>query len=172
MSKAKYSEPCTGHFGLGIELYCHFTSPIRRLSDLATHRIIKRTLFENKSAAPYRSYAKRAAAAASEAELRAMGAERRIDEMYKALYLSEHVGEIYPATVSSVTPFGLFLELENTCEGLVPLSELGGSYAYDEKNLTIRYGGVIYRLGDSATVRVEECDALHGKIRFSLCRED
>ena len=100
-----------------------------------------------------------------------MGAERRIDEMYKALYLSRHIGEIYPATVSSVTPFGLFLELENTCEGLVPLSELGGSYAYDEKNLTIRYGGVIYRLGDSATVRVEECDPLRGKIRFSIYRE-
>lgn len=168
MSKAKYSEVSTGHFGLGIELYCHFTSPIRRLSDLATHRIIKRVLFEGKSPAPYHSYAKRAAAAASEAELRALGAERRIDEMYKALYLSSHIGEVFPAVVSSVTPFGLFLELENTCEGLVPLSELGGSYAYDEKNLSIRFGGKSYRLGDGATVRVEECDALRGKIRFSL----
>ena len=168
MAKAKYSENPSMHFGLSIPLYCHFTSPIRRLSDLATHRIIRRVLFEKKNGVSYLSYAKRAAAAASDAELRAMNAERRIEDMYKALYLSDRIGEVFDARVSSVTSFGMFCELDNTCEGLVPISDMDGMFMFDEKNLTLSSKDRIYRLGDAVKVRVEECDVNNGKVRFSL----
>lgn len=168
MSKAKYSEIHSPHFGLSIPLYCHFTSPIRRLSDLATHRIIRRVLFEGKAAAPYGAYAKRAAAAASDAELRALGAERKIEDMYKALYLSAHVGEEFDATVSSVTSFGMFCELDNTCEGLIPISDMGEEFFFDEKNLSLRSKTRIFKLADRLRIRVEECNVNEGKVRFSL----
>jgi ribonuclease R len=131
MMKAKYSEIRMPHFGLGIDCYCHFTSPIRRLSDLATHRIIHKVLLEGKRPESYASYAKRAARAASETELRALGAERRIENLYKVIYMQEHVGEIFNATVSSVTSFGMFCELENTCEGLVPICEMPGLFIFN-----------------------------------------
>jgi ribonuclease R len=167
MAKAKYSEEHSSHFGLGIDTYCHFTSPIRRLSDLATHRIIRRVLFEGKRAESYASYARRAAAAASEAELRATNAERKIENMYKALYMSRFIGDSFKATVNSVTSFGLFCELDNTSEGLIPISELGEDSIYEENTLTIRSKGRLYRLADTLTVRLEEADVFDGKLRFS-----
>ena len=168
MAKAKYSSEQCGHFGLGIEKYCHFTSPIRRLSDLATHRIIKNVLLGAKKPAQYTSYARRAAAAATEGELRALNAERRIEDLYKTVYMSDHLGEELDGVVSSVTSFGLFVLLPNTCEGLVPISEMDGDYTFDEKNITLRSREQTYRLADAVRVRVEECDVTRGKIRFSL----
>ncbi|MBE6536418.1 MAG: VacB/RNase II family 3'-5' exoribonuclease [Ruminococcaceae bacterium] len=168
MSKAAYSDVRRRHFGLGIENYCHFTSPIRRLSDLATHRIINKVIFEGKAKEKYKSYAKRAAAAATDAELRAQNAERRIENLYKVIYMKERVGEIFEATVSSVATFGIFATLENTCEGLIPMSTLEGSFVYDEKNLTVRDNKTFYRIGDRLSVRLEEADMTTGKLRFSL----
>ena len=168
MMKAKYSEVKMAHFGLGIENYCHFTSPIRRLSDLATHRIIHKVLIEGKRPEAYASYAKRAARAASETELRALGAERRIENLYKVLYMSDRIGECFDATVSSITSFGMFCELDNTCEGLVPISEMPGLFVFYEKDLTLRHGSLVYRLGDTVRVKLEEADMTRGKLRFSL----
>ena len=168
MSKAQYSEEKKPHFGLGIENYCHFTSPIRRLSDLATHRIIKRALLGDKEAKRYNSYAKRAAAAATEAELRAVSAERRIDNLYKTLYMKNREGDSFDAVITSVTSFGLFAELENTCEGLIPISELPGMCFFDEKNLTVRSSDAVWRIGDKIVVTLEEADVIRGKLRFSL----
>ena len=168
MAKAKYSDKRSAHFGLGIDCYCHFTSPIRRLSDLATHRIIHKVLLEGKRAELYSGYAKRAAAAATEAELRAVGAERRIENLYKVIYMEQFIGMTFDALISSVTSFGFFAELDNTCEGLVPISELPGMFIFDEKNLTLRSRDVIYRLGDRVRVRLEEADIIKGKLRFSV----
>ena len=168
MMKAKYSEIKAPHFGLGIDTYCHFTSPIRRLSDLATHRIIHKVLIEGKRPEAYTSYAKRAARAASETELRALGAERRIENLYKTVYMSEKIGQCFDATVSSVTSFGIFCELDNTCEGLVPMSEMPGLFIYNESDLTVRCGKLVYRIGDTVRVRLEEADIIRGKLRFSL----
>ena len=168
MMKAKYSEVRMPHFGLGIDYYCHFTSPIRRLSDLATHRIIHKVLIEGRRPESYASYAKRAARAASETELRALNAERRIENLYKVIYMQERVGESFDATVSSVTSFGLFCELENTCEGLVPISEMPGLFIFNEGDLTLRSGSLVYRLGDAVKVKLEEADIIRGKLRFSL----
>ncbi|MBO7196238.1 MAG: ribonuclease R [Clostridia bacterium] len=171
MAKAKYSESRPGHFGLGIEEYCHFTSPIRRLSDLATHRIIRRVLFENKRAELYTSYAKRAAAAATEGELRAISAERRIEDLYKVIFMSDRVGESFEGTVCSITSFGMFVTLDNTCEGLIPISTLPGVYTFDERNLTLRSRYHSYRIADRISVRLEEANVIRGKLRFSVIEE-
>ncbi len=172
MSKAKYSEKKQPHFGLALESYAHFTSPIRRLSDLATHRIIHKTLFEEKRPEMYKKYAYRAAAAATEAELRAISAERRIDALYKVIFMSDKIGRIFDGVITSVTSFGFFAELENTCEGLVPIEELPGYFTFDEKNLKIRSKDKVYRLGDRVRVRLEEADLAHGKLRFSPAETD
>lgn len=171
MAKAKYSAERSLHFGLGIDTYCHFTSPIRRLSDLATHRIIKNVLISSRRPEAYVSYAKRAAAAATEAELRAEGAERKIENLYKALYMAEHLGEEFLATVCSVTPYGLFCQLDNTCEGLVPISEMNGVYTFDEKTLTLRSRDKSYHIADTLRVLLEEVDIIRGKLRFSIVED-
>ncbi|MBP5349607.1 MAG: VacB/RNase II family 3'-5' exoribonuclease [Clostridia bacterium] len=168
MAKARYEDAPHRHFGLGIDLYCHFTSPIRRLSDLATHRIISEVLLGASSPRRFTGYAKNAAEAASEAELRALDAERKIEAVYKALYLEKHIGETFDARVSSLTSFGLFAELPNTCEGMIPLSDLPGVYIYSEREMALIGGRVTFRLGDPVSVRVEEVDALAGRVRFSL----
>lgn len=168
MAKAKYSDVRAGHFGLALKHYCHFTSPIRRLSDLATHRIIHRVLLEGKRPELYAKYARRAAAAATEAELRALSAERRIENLYKVIYMSDKLGFEFDAVINSVTSFGFFAELDNTCEGLVPISELYGMFTFDEKNLTLRSRDKIYHVGDVVRVRLEEADILRGKLRFSV----
>lgn len=168
MSKAKYSEVPSPHFGLGIPLYCHFTSPIRRLSDLATHRIIHKVLLGGESPKRYEDYARRAAAAASETELVALSAERNIEALYKTIYMSGFIGEIFDAVVSSVASFGLFAELENTCEGLVPIEDMNGYFIYDEKNYALRSGDKLYRLGDAVRVRLEEADISRARLRFSI----
>lgn len=169
MAKAHYSEICHPHFGLGIEKYCHFTSPIRRLSDLATHRAIEAVLLDGEAPQKYYGYVRRAALAASETEIRAMTAERRIDALYKTIYLSKRIGETYPATVSSVTRFGAFAALANTCEGLIPMTALPGMWTFDEGNLMLRSSsGETLRLGDRITVSVDEADITRGKVTFGL----
>lgn len=168
MAKAKYSDVHAPHFGLGIENYCHFTSPIRRLPDFATHRIIHRVLLEGKGAGAYGSYARRAAVAATDSELRAVGAERRIEDLYKTIYMKGRIGETFDAVVSSVTTFGVFAQLENTCEGLIPMSEMPGYFIYDERTMSVRSGSLVYRVGDKIRVRLEEADMAKCKLRFSL----
>ncbi|MBQ4070846.1 MAG: VacB/RNase II family 3'-5' exoribonuclease [Clostridia bacterium] len=168
MSKAKYSDVRRAHFGLSLSYYCHFTSPIRRLSDLATHRIIHKVLLEGKRADAYRKYARRAAAAATESELRAVDAERKIENLYKVIFMKDRIGEQFDAVINSITSFGFFAELENTCEGLVPISELDGMFAFDEKNITLRSFHKIYHIADRVRVRLEEADIVRGKLRFSV----
>ncbi len=168
MAKAKYSSEKARHFGLALDTYCHFTSPIRRLSDLATHRIIHKTMFEGKEPKAYTKYAYRAASAATESELRAIEAERRIENLYKVIYMSDKVGESFMGTVISVASFGFFVELDNTVEGLVPIEDLWGYFVYDEKTMTIRSRDCSYKIGDKVEVRIEEADIIRGKLRFSV----
>ncbi len=172
MAKAKYTDYPHIHFGLGIETYCHFTSPIRRLADLATHRMIKAVILDKEPKQKYASYAARAAACATETELRALTAERRIEGLYKALYLSFHIGEHFPARVTSVTNFGAFLELANTCEGMIPTIELPhGIWTFDEGNHILRSSsGMRLSLGDTVEIEVKEVDIPRGKVKFALVR--
>ena len=172
MAKAEYSEKPAPHYGLGAELYCHFTSPIRRLSDLATHRMIKAVLLDGEKPARYAGYAHHAAEAASESELRALDAERKIEALYKTLYMSRHIGEEFDARISGVANFGMFAELESTCEGLIPIEALDGVYIYEESTLSLRRGERVYRIGDRIRVRVEEADIPTHRVRFSIVGEE
>lgn len=171
MSKARYSDVSSSHYGLGIELYCHFTSPIRRLSDLATHRIIAAVLLNGEEARKYKSYAKRAAVAASESELRALNAERQIEALYKTIYMSRFLSEEFDCVVTSVTKFGLFAQLENTCEGLIPIHSLDGYFIYDEQYKTLSNGAKTYRIGDKLRIRVDSADISSRTVTFSIAKE-
>lgn len=166
MSKATYQPVLAPHFGLAAPVYCHFTAPIRRVADLAVHRLLRRVLMEDAPSARYASFAARASRAAAEAELRAQEAERRIDALYKALYMQRFIGEVFDATVTSVASFGLFCTLDNTCEGLIPIDSLGGVFLFDEPTLTLRSRDTRYRIGDRLRVRLEEVDVSGGRLRF------
>lgn len=129
-------------------------------------------LFEGKRAENYTSYARRAAAAATEGELRAISAERRIEDLYKVIYMSDHVGESFPARINSITGFGMFATLDNTCEGLIPISTLPGVFTFDEKNLAMRSRYVTYRIADEIMITVEEASVTRGKLRFAISNEE
>ncbi len=167
MAKAVYSDACRGHFGLGIEKYAHFTSPIRRLSDLSTHRMIKAVLLDGERPEKYRAYAARAASAATEGELRALEAERAIEALYKTVYMAGRVGETADAVISSVTSFGIFCELPDTCEGLIPREELGDDARFMEKTLTMEAGGRLFRVGDPIRIRIADADVESRRVRFA-----
>ena len=98
--------------------------------------------------------------------------EREIEALYKAVYLSRRVGEECEATVSSCTAFGMFCELDNTCEGLVPIDDLDGNFVFDEGNLSLRSGDTVYRIGDRVRVVIEEVSVSHRKVRFSVAGEN
>lgn len=172
MEKARYSEVPTGHYGIGLALYAHFTSPIRRLSDLATHRIISEMLNDPESASKLSSYAHRAAEAASQTELRALTAERRIESLYKTVYLADRIGKIYDARITSVNSYGMFAELSNTCEGLIPAEELGTYVEFDEEARTLSSRGHTYQIGDCVKIRVEDADIAASRVTFSLMSDE
>ncbi len=167
MAKATYTERPLPHFGLSVPLYCHFTSPIRRLSDLVTHRIIGACLLGDTPPEKYRAAAKRAADAATSTELRAQEAERRIEALFKAEYLSYHIGEVFEGHISGVTAFGVYVELENTCEGLLPLSLLPEGFLYNEEAKTLSRGDLSLSLGSPVTVQVRDADLATGRVTFS-----
>lgn len=168
LMKAKYSAVPSPHFGLGCDLYCHFTSPIRRYPDLAVHRIIRAVLSGDINIPSLTAFADEAALKSSENELRAMTAEREIEDLYRVLYLSDKIGQEFDGIISSVMPFGLFVELDNTCEGLVPISTLDGYFEYDEKALTLTCGRLVYRLGDHVRIRIINSDIVTRKVDFKI----
>ncbi len=172
LQKAKYSEKNAGHFGLASSCYCHFTSPIRRYPDLAVHRILTAVLVSEKRdvVSRYTSFAAKAAKKSSDAELRALEAERAIDDLYKTLYMSKHIGKEFDAVISSVTSFGLFCMLENTCEGLIPISSMPDRAYYEHDSMSIMCQKTLYRLGDTVTIKVERVDIPSQKIDFSLVK--
>jgi ribonuclease R len=175
LMKAKYSSTPSPHFGLAIEKYCHFTSPIRRYPDLATHRIIKSVLHgeaKGKYLVKLIAFADRAAVSSTENELKAIGAERDIEDLYKTIYMLGHVGEIFDGVISSVTPFGLFVELPNTCEGLVPISSLDGYFNYDEHQMTLSCGYTVYTLGMKVSVQIESADIISRRVEMRIQAEE
>ncbi len=166
LSKAKYSEQASAHYGLALRLYAHFTSPIRRYPDLFVHRAITSVLSGSRRPA----HPAESARVCSEAELRAVAAERAIEDLYMAQYASFHIGEEYEAVVSSVCSFGVFARTDKLFEGLIPVEALFGrapvTFDEDAHTLRARVGGGTrtYRLGDTLTVRVESADVASGQI--------
>lgn len=174
MMQARYSPESVGHFGLAAKFYCHFTSPIRRYPDLIIHRIIKEfingkiTEKRQNALVPIVDFA---AKQSSETERTAQDAEREVDDLKKAEYMNERIGEVYDGIISSVTGFGIFVELPNTIEGMIRLSELTDDYyVFDEKHLCLigERTKKVYKLGDEARVKVERVDLDLHEVYFSL----
>lgn len=167
LMKARYSDTAGIHFGLAADLYCHFTSPIRRYPDLSVHRILT-AILEGEDYGKYEAFAHRSALASSDNELRALTAEREIEALYKTMYMSRRIGETLAVTVSSVMSFGVFARTEELCEGMIPLSDFGGNASFDDKSKLLFARGRVYRAGDRLTVRVMEADIVSRRVTFSL----
>ena len=176
MAKAKYLEEPLGHFGLVLDDYCHFTSPIRRYSDLAVHRIMTE-IVENKTPAAtvtkrFSGFAKDASARASETELVAMKVERECDDRYIAEYMRSHLGDEYTATLFSMTDYGFYVELDNTVEGLVHVDSLTeGTYSYDGPMSEYTLGKKSYKIGDKIKVVCVKADVSSGNVDFVVSAE-
>lgn len=175
LMKAKYSEENQGHFGLSSKYYCHFTSPIRRYPDLAIHRIIKAHLNGELNEEKMWEFVKKCAKQASETELAAIEAERTVEDMKKAEYMQNFLGDVFDATISNVTSFGIFASLENTIEGLIRFADLKDDfYIYDEPKRQIvgERTGKVYKPGDSIVIQVVRADNMSGKIDFVIYEEE
>jgi ribonuclease R len=174
LKKARYSPECTGHFGLAAKYYTHFTSPIRRYPDLTIHRIIREYLagtINEKRQKKLTGFVKYASKQSSETEITAQEAEREVEDLKKAEYMKDKIGEVYTGLISGVTSFGMFVELENTVEGLVHVSNMADDYYfYDEKHHSLigEMTRKIYRLGDEATVRVSRVSIDERSVDFTL----
>ena len=168
LAKAKYHEKPGGHYGLALPLYCHFTSPIRRYPDLFVHRAISHAL-DNTKRRP--AHPAESARVSSEAEVRAVTAERQIEDLYMAQYCCAHVGEEFEGIISSVCSFGVFVRTAKLFEGLIPVEALFSrrdTAVYNEKSMTLKAGSRIYRLGDSIRVRVIRAEVATGRIDMEL----
>ena len=170
MMKAKYSTYNCGHYGLAFDYYTHFTSPIRRYPDLMVHRLLTRYAEggRNVSQLKYEEFCEHC----SDMEQTAAQAERASIKYKQVEYMNDHLGETFQGTISGVTEFGLYVEIdENKCEGMIPLRDLEGDYyEFDEKNFCLkgrRYHHC-YNLGDSVKVQVARADLYRKQLDFKL----
>ena len=176
MMKAKYSEKCLGHYGLQMNYYCHFTSPIRRYPDLMTHRMIKKLLlhpsdkFESELNY-YNSLIPDIASKNSISERKSVDCERAVDDMLYAWYMESNIGKEYEAIITSITAFGMFANIGMGIEGLISYRNMNGFFDFDDKNMTASNGKKTYRLGDRINIRVIESNRLERKIDFVLSED-
>ncbi|MCL2061620.1 MAG: ribonuclease R [Firmicutes bacterium] len=168
MSKACYMPVNKGHFGLAAQYYCHFTSPIRRYPDLVIHRIMKDFLAVGKECfTKYKAFAAAAANESSERERVAERAERDAEEFKKAEFMASQIGVRYDGIISGVTQRGVFVELPNTCEGMIRVENLPGTgYDFNERQMRLYNKAYSFRIGDPVTVEVASVLGL--KAEFSL----
>lgn len=178
MMQARYAPENIGHFGLAATYYSHFTSPIRRYPDLMIHRIIKEFLHGNIDEKRIRSLipiVSEASKQASEMERVAVDAERELDALKKAEFMQQHIGETFEGIISSVTNFGLFVELPSTIEGLVHITSLYDDYyVYDERYMTLlgERSGKKYSLGEKIRVLVANVNLDSHEIFFEIDEEE
>lgn len=174
MNQAKYTPENTGHFGLAAQYYCHFTSPIRRYPDLQIHRIIKETLrgrMNENRMEHYESILPEVTKHASQMERRAEEAERETIRLKKAEYMEQHIGEVFAGVISSITKWGMYVELENTVEGLIHVTNMHDDhydYYEDRFEMIGEHTRRSYKLGQKVYVRVLDTDRLQRTIDFEL----
>lgn len=177
MKQAKYTIDCTGHFGLACQYYCHFTSPIRRYPDLQIHRIMKEQLrgrLNEKRIDHYNALLPEVAKHSSEMERRADEAERETDKLKKVEFMERHIGEIYEGVISSITAWGVYVELPNTIEGMIHVSMLPGDYFYYDEETYEMVGqatDIRYKLGQILKIRVHATDKILRTIDFVIPQE-
>lgn len=177
---ARYESENKGHFGIASKYYCHFTSPIRRYPDLFIHRIISRYMEEGYNLSEeeiekYKQQATKYAEKSSEREKIAQKVERESVDIKMAEYMESHIGEEYPGIISSITSFGVFVELENTVEGMIRFDKLGDEYfIYDEDRKTLlgEKTKTMYHIGDKINIRVIRADKLSRQIDFEKVVEE
>lgn len=173
---ARYEAENQGHFGIASKYYCHFTSPIRRYPDLFIHRIISKYLeynyvVDDEFIEKYKEEAENRANQSSEREKIATLVEREAEDIKKAEYMESRIGEEYEGIVSSITPFGMFVELPNTVEGLIRFENLGNEYfIYDEekKRLIGEHSNTVYKIGDKVNIRVISANKLLRQVDFEI----
>lgn len=174
LKMAKYENVNKGHFGIASKYYCHFTSPIRRYPDLFIHRVISTYIrnnyqLEDKVLSKLKSYSEKYAILSSEREQIATKIERDAEDLKKAEYMQDKIGKEYEGVISAVTEFGVFVELENTVEGLVRFENLGNDYyIYHEERKTLigEHSKKTFTIGDKIKIKVLEANKLTRKIAF------
>ena len=171
MAKAKYSPEPIGHFGLALEDYAHFTSPIRRYPDLAIHRIITDILagYGNEWLSKrYSGFVTEASESSTTAEARAVAVERECEDCYKAEFMLQYVGKVFDARISSVMEYGFYVRLENTVEGFIHIRDLpDGEYDYSEPvSLTEKFSGTVYEPGKPIRVICAAVNVSQGTVDF------
>lgn len=177
MKRAQYTTECVGHFGLAAKYYCHFTSPIRRYPDLQIHRIIKENLHGGMKEKRVRHYDKilsEVAKHSSLTERRADDAERDVEKMKKVEYMEKHIGETYEGVISGMNAIGIYVELLNTVEGMVRVTDIPGDiFVYDEDHYEMRGTRTnrSYRLGEKVKIEVVHTDKLMRTIDFVFADE-
>ena len=176
MQKARYAPQPLGHYGLVLADYAHFTSPIRRYPDLAIHRILSEMLLGASASQlqkDFNEFAQQASEKSSKQEVAAVRIERDVEDLYKAEYMHNHLGEVYTGTVAGITPRGVFVELENTVEGFVPAAELckGEPQVVDGVSMVDPLTGRTWMLGTSMKIRVAAADVALGRIDFEYMVE-
>lgn len=170
MQQARYSEHNHGHYGLGAEFYTHFTSPIRRYPDLLVHRMVREYGHNPaEKAEHFEQVIPELAKSSSSLERRAIDAEREVEAMKKAEFMQEFVGQEFDGVVSSVVKFGLFVELPNTVEGLIHVTNLNEYYQFHERTLTLQgeKSGRVFRVGQPIRIKLTRADKMTGEIDFA-----
>lgn len=175
MRQAKYDPNSVGHFGLSTEFYTHFTSPIRRYPDLTVHRLIRTYLLQgdltDKTLKRWKKSLPDIAKHTSEMERAAIDTEREVDDLKKAEYMLDKIGETYTGIISSVTSFGLFVELENTVEGLVHVSYMTDDYYnYSDRHHALigERTRKVYRIGEEVEIQVSDVNMDEHAVDFVL----
>ena len=173
MKRARYTTTNLGHFGLAAGYYCHFTSPIRRYPDLQIHRIIKENLhgmLDEERMLHYSNILPEVAEQSSLTERRADDAERDVISLKKAEYMSQRIGEIYDGVLSGMSNYGLFVELENTCEGVIRYESMDDYYELDPSGCFVTGvgKGKVYSLGDKVRIRVKSVDLQAKTVYFGI----
>ena len=172
MAKAEYSTRNIGHYGLSFDYYSHFTSPIRRYPDMMVHRLLEKYLAGGKSVDEneYEDLCRHS----SNMETRAAHAERSSIKYKQVEFMQDHLGEVYPGVISGVTDWGIYVELENKIEGMVPIGELGDDfYTFDEKNYQLvgRHTNQTYQLGDDVKVEIWRTNLEKKHLDFRMAKK-
>ena len=172
MMKAKYDSKCLGHYGLSMNYYCHFTSPIRRYPDLMVHRLIKQLLIHPNNLEEqinyYESIIDDISSKNSLSERKAIECERTVDDMLYAWYMQNNIKKKYTGMITSMTSFGMFVTLENGIEGLIPYRDMDGYFIYDDKKMCVFNANRKYTLGDNVGIIVMHSSKETRKIEFML----
>ena len=177
MQKAVYRPENLGHYGLASSCYTHFTSPIRRYPDTTVHRLLRTYLFENKlDNSTIRKWEEKLvyiAEHSSERERASVDCEREVEDMKMAEYMESHIGEEFEGMISSVTSFGMFVELDNLVEGLVPLRDMPDFFNYDEDRMTLtgEKSHVKYTIGERVLVKVVRASKEDKTIDFEIVKK-